>query len=106
MGIQGGYGDWVGQGEGYTGYYPAAKGGPRYSGAGPGSPCQGWSGWYLGPEYPVGTAPWTHPSGPVGDPAGPSLVQASVSPFWPIRARLRSISWKVSQNGIVSPKSM
>ena len=47
-----GYGYWVGTGRVLYRpgeYYPAtAQGGPRTSGAGPGSP-GGWSGWVLGP---------------------------------------------------------
>ena len=36
-----GYGDWVGGGRGYTGYYPATVKRSRSSEAGPGSPSRG-----------------------------------------------------------------
>ena len=39
-----GYGDRVGTGRGYTGYHPAAKGGPTDSEAGPEGPAGAWSG--------------------------------------------------------------
>ena len=65
-GVPGWYGDRVGRGEGYTGYYPAAKDVPVKrspdSEAGPGSPIgAGVGGQGVAPQYVR-----THPSGPVG----------------------------------------
>ena len=54
-----------------------------------------------------GRCSMTHPAGPVGDPAGPLPGHASALPAsGPIRARFHLISYKVSQKGIVSPKSV
>ena len=69
-----------------------AKGGPRYSEAGPVA-LQGRSGWYLGPEYPC--APGDHPSGPVGSLQAPPCHLPENAASWPIRRDSTSFSIKL-----------
>ena len=76
--------------------------GCRYSGAGPGSPGTGLE-WVVSAARAPSTS-GTTPSGP-----GRSLRALPVPPradaaSWPIRARIRVLFCKVSQNGRVSPE--
>ena len=102
----------VGTGVGYTGTpsHPA-RGGPRTSEACPGSPARGleWVGTGAGrpgSTEAAGSGP-VPPSGSGRSPAGPSLYRTlENAASWPIRARFRPFYCKVSQNGIVSSKSV
>ena len=60
---------WVGGGVYRVPSQPLREG-PRTAKRAPEVPAGDWSGWSWEPEYPVGTAPQTHPPGPVGHPAG------------------------------------
>ena len=91
----------------YRVYYPAARGGSRYSEAGPGSPSMGLEWVVPGAGRPCAvTHPGTHPCG-ARSPTG-SLVPgwALNAASWPIRARFTSFSIKLSQNGQVSPENV
>ena len=70
-----------------------------------------------GPRSPAGAewvvrgartpaAPGTHPSGPVGTPAGSLPGSWTLPASWPIGARFHDILLKVSQKAIVSPKGV
>ena len=103
-GHQGGYGVWdrVGRGRGYTGYYPATLKADLRQRSGPRKPLLGgWSGWSQGSARGLFQVP---PFGPA--PCGRCTWARSPSKpaSWPIRARIHDISWKVSQNGQVSPE--
>ena len=91
--------------EGYTGVLPSCpQGGAPDSEAGPGRPAGPGVG---GLECRVRPSPVPTHSDPCRVSGPAPLVQASPrakAPSGPIRARLRSISWKLSQNGRVSPK--
>ena len=100
VGIRGGYR------EGYTGYYPpSARGSPRPSGAGPDGPAGAGSGgvWDWTRDRRLDGS-WRPPSGPGRSCGPPCLQDPRNAASWPIRARLGSISHKVSQNGVVSPE--
>ena len=100
VGIRGGYSR-VGGGGVYRVPSHAARGGSRYSEAGPVGSCRE-------PEWVVSGC--SAPVRPVTTPAGPGRPEGSLSPpranaaSGPIRARFSVISSKVSQNRIVSPK--
>ena len=92
---------------GYTGVLPSHP--ARCSGRtlqtakrAPEAPAGSWSGWSAGSGRPV--RPVTTPAGP-GRGSCPSLSPPRAdAASWPIKARLRVISSKVSQNGGVSLK--
>ena len=107
--MPGGYTGWVYR-VGIQGpwYYPAtllgegptpAKRAPEPCRGGVGG-CRAWAN--LGDGGEVGT----HPSDPVGLPAGALPGTSRNAASWPIRARFHDISKKHSQNGQVSPKSV
>ena len=91
---------------------PPARGGPRYSEAGPGSPESGlewvvsgagrtglWDGGGDGPGYHPCGARSVLPRQPLPVPR-----TLQIAALQPIRARIEVISSKVSQNGQVSPE--
>ena len=96
---------WV-RGGAIPGTHRTLESGGRYSGAGPGSPGTGLE-WVVSAVAPAEPCP--HPPGPVGTPAGSLPGTCLSSPgkpaSGPIRARLRSIYEKLSQNDEVSLKS-
>ena len=119
-GVPGGYGDgWV-PGEGYTGYYPAARGEVQIQRSGPRKPRRGWSGWYLelgrptygqmkvnkGPGTAAGTAPRTTLRARSVPPGALPVLGPSECRLTANRARISLILLKVSQNGEVSWKSV
>ena len=55
--------------EGYTGYYPAAKGDLQTSEAGPGRPCQGLE--WVGLEVGIPSVRGLLPDPPLRGPVGP-----------------------------------
>ena len=105
----------MGTGDGYTGGcrgglyrvpHPAAKGGPRTSGAGPVGPARAGVGGFWDRNTTCSAA------GSVPTPAGPGRSCQHALPgtsqnaaSGPITARFQSIYYKVSQNRGVSPKS-
>ena len=94
-----------GYGEGYTGY-PATRTSHYESGAIPAKrapePLQGVE--WVGIVQRPGTS-GTHPPGPVGTPAGYLPGASSSKPrLLAIGARIDLISWKLSENGQVSPE--
>ena len=101
---QGGY-----TGRAIPGYYPATKGGPRYSEAGPGTSCREVEWVVPGAGIP---SYWGRRRGRSwttlrarSEPTGPSLSRTSqIAALQPIRARFTSFLRKVSQNGEVSPE--
>ena len=104
-GVLPGYGDgWV-PGRGNTGTQPSCSGrGPRTAKRAP-EALQGLEWVVLGARASVQA--WYHPAGPVGSLRAPPCTSPSLlgnAASWPIRARLRSYSSKVSQNRVVSPK--
>ena len=83
------------------------RGGPQYSEAGPGSP-MGLEWVVLGAGRATGDGGGDgllyHPAGPVG-PCGPSLYRTPWNAAsQPITARFDLISYKLSENGRVSPE--
>ena len=118
----GAYRGWVregytGYGEGYTGYrgvLPSHQGprpsGGDTSGAGPGSPKgAGVGGYPCSAHGPVRPSPETTHSGPPGS-YGARFAVSGLSPSKPRLlaniARIDLISWKLSLNAEVSPKSV
>ena len=97
-----GMGRWVYRGS--TTQPPRARGGSQYSEAGPGSPCRDWSGWYWEPDVPS-RARASRPPLPAVGPAPLSGASPRAKPAsGPITARIDLKTWKLSQNGRVSPK--
>ena len=116
---QGGYTGWVyrvGTGGYYTGYYPAARGGPISQRSGPRKSQWGlewvgiWDRAHMGPEKPHKTVIFwcpVRPSSPdhplrPGGPTGPASLSGLPSPSKGARFDLNST--EVSQNSEVSPK--
>ena len=92
------------------GTQPPARGDTQTSEAGPGSPLGagvGGSGGRANPGTAAGTVP-THPCGARSVlPWRPSLYRTlQIAASWPYTARFDLISYKVSQNGEVSPESV
>ena len=110
MGVQGWvYG--VGTRVGYTGVLPSdhALLGERSSDseAGPVEPCRGSEWVVTGARANRRLDGHPPPFGPGrSSPAGPPWGYPWNAASWPITARLRSLFYKVSQNGRVSPKSV
>ena len=107
VGVQGGYGDWVGTGRGYTGYLSSTLLEEPYPAKRARRPCRGRSGGvgrtYWGrrrgrlPDHPCGAR-----SGTLYPPClGPSECRLTAK-----GARYHLIFYKVSQNDEVSPKSV
>ena len=101
-----GYGTgWV-QGGAIPGTHPAARGEVLHQRSGPGRPCKGLEWWVQGlGRTGRRDGSQDHPPGPVGPPVALPVLGPSECRPWPIRARLRSIFRKLSQNGEVSSKS-
>ena len=74
-----GYGDWVGYGEGYTGYPATCKAEVPDSGAGPRKPCKGWSGVVWGCSAPD---PADHPLPAVGARSAVSRLSPGKTRLW------------------------
>ena len=107
--VQGGYtgwgmGGWVYRGA-IPGYYPAAKLRSIPSGAGPGSPSGGWSGWGMDRAHPGdgGGLPGP-PCGPGRSPRSPPCPGTPDCRLTANSARIDLIPHKVSQNRRVSLK--
>ena len=104
-----GWVQWVGTGEGYTGYYPCtAQGGPVPAKRAPGSPAGAGAGWVQGRVRVLGTSA---AGTAISPPCGPGQPTRGLPWDMPLECRLRanmarfrSIFLKVSQNGQVSPK--
>ena len=75
--------------------------------SGPRRPCRGRSGWYQGWTRDRRLDGLLHPPlrGPVA-PWAPWCRTPRIAASWPIKARFHVISYKVSQNRQVSPKSV
>ena len=95
-------GVWVG---GYQGWLyrvlPSCSGRVQIQRSGPRKPCKGWSGWYLEPGAGRSVPTLRARSVPCRALPGTDLAER---PSLAYRARIDLISWKLSQNGIVSPK--
>ena len=94
-GIQGGYTGWGG--EGYTGYYPAARGDLRNQRSGPRKPLQGAGvgGFLRSGALGDGGGSQDHPSGPVGHPWYPPCPGTLIAASQPKGRELTSFPLKL-----------